>query len=52
MKLPDESKLPATEFSCIILGETPQPNLGEVYVTFRSTIKRSEYMKEGAFPGT
>ena len=45
MKLPDESKLPAAEFCCIILGETPQLNLGEVYVTFGSTIKRSEDVK-------
>ena len=42
MKLPHKSELPAAELRCIFLREAPQSNLGEVYVTFGSTIKRSE----------
>ena len=42
MELPHKPELPATEFRCIFLREAPHANLGEVYVTFRSTIKRSE----------
>jgi len=45
MKLPDKSKLPAAEFRCIFFRETTQFKLGEVYVTFGSAIKRSEYVK-------
>ena len=52
MKLPDKSKLPTPEFRCIFFRETPQFKLGEVYVTFRSAIKRSEYVKQGTFACT
>ena len=45
MKLPDKPKFPAAEFRSIFFGETAQFKLGEVYVTFGSAIKRSEYVK-------
>ena len=45
MKLPDKSKLPAAELRGTFFRETPQFKLGEVYVTFRSAIKRSEDVK-------
>ncbi len=45
MKLPDKSKLPAAKFRSIFFRETTQFKLGEVYVTFGSAIKRSEYVK-------
>ena len=42
MKLPHEAEFASAKLCCIVLGKAPQVNLGEVYVTFRSTIKRSE----------
>ncbi len=45
MKLPDKSKLPAAELCRVFFREATQLDLGEVYVTFRSAIKRSEYVK-------
>ncbi len=45
MKLPDKPKFPAAEFRSVFFRETAQFKLGEVYVTFGSAIKRSEYVK-------
>ncbi len=45
MKLPDKPKLPAAKLCSIFFGETTELELGEVYVTFGSAIKRSEYVK-------
>ncbi len=45
MKLPDKPKLPAAKLRSIFFGETTQRKLGEVYVTFGSAIKGSEYVK-------
>ena len=52
MKLPDKPKLPAAKLRCIFFRETYQLELGEVYVTFGSAIKHSEYVKQGTFSGT
>ena len=45
MKLPDKPKLPAAELCGSFFRETAKFKLGEVYVTFGSAIKRSEYVK-------
>ena len=45
MKLPDKPKLSTAELRGSFFGETGQFKLGEVYVTFGSAIKRSEYVK-------
>lgn len=52
MKLPDKPKLATAEFCCIFFREFSQVELGEVYVTFRSPIKHSEYVQEGTLSGT
>ena len=52
MELPDKSKLPAAEFRCIFFRKMTQFKLGEVYVTFGSAIKRSEYVEQGTFART
>ena len=52
MKLPHKPKLAAAKFCCSILGKFPQVELREVYVTFRSPIKHSEYVQEGTLSGT
>ncbi len=45
VKLPNKPKLPAAKLRSIFFRETTQLKLGEVYVTFGSAIKRSEYVK-------
>ena len=45
MKLPDKPKFAAAKLRCTFLRETSQMQLGEVYVTFGSAIKRSEDVK-------
>ncbi len=52
MKLPDKPKLPAAKFRSTFFGEAAELKLGEVYVTFGSAIKRSEYVKQGTFART
>src|SRR5271157_2085055 len=52
MELPNKSQLSTAKFRGCIFRELRQFDFGEVYVTFGSTIKNSEYVQEGAFPGT
>src|ERR1022692_1349117 len=52
MKLPDKSKFAAAKLRRIFFREFTQIELGEVYVTFGSAIKHSEYVQQGTFAGT
>src|SRR6185312_4117209 len=50
VKLPDEADFPVTEIRCRVFAQLHDWNLGAVYVTLRSMIKRSQNVEQTAFP--
>ena len=52
MKLPDKSEFPTSKFRSRFFREPSQIEFGEVYVTFRSTIKDSEDVQQGTLSRT
>ena len=51
VELPDETDLAITKIRCRVFRQFRQMNLGAVYVTIRSSIKRSENVQQTAFAG-
>lgn len=49
MKLPNEAKFAVAKIRGRIVIELRHMNIGAVYVTFRSTIKSSEYLEQACF---